>query len=109
MNTSTKLFLFGLTAILGFQRSSYAVPFTATITADNHYAFYYGTDAGLTYVGRNELGDAGNPGAYNWSLPETFADIDIPDGQYLYIVAWNSGGPQAWLGQFVSANSTILS
>src|SRR5262245_57160090 len=103
MNTSTKLFLFGLATILGFQGASYAVPITATITAGNRYAFYYGTDAGLTYVGRDELRDG-------WWLPETFVDIDIPAGQYLYVVAWSdNGAAQAWLGQFVSASSTISS
>ena len=43
-----------------------------TITADNHYGIYTGSSDGssLSFIGRNETGTAGNPGSYNWSLPE---------------------------------------
>ena len=39
------------------------IPVTTHVTADNHYALYYGDDAGanLTFVGRNE------PGGLMWS------------------------------------------
>jgi hypothetical protein len=49
-----------------------AATITATVTADNHYALYYGTQSNLTFVGRNEKGSSGNPGDVNWSVPVTF-------------------------------------
>ena len=36
--------------------STYAASVTATITADNHYSRYFGSEANLTFAGRNELG-----------------------------------------------------
>ncbi len=60
----------------------------ASFTADNHYALYYGdaNGSGLTFVGRNEPGPAGNPGTWNWSKPESFA-FDAPAGSHLFLVA----------------------
>ncbi|MBY0527888.1 MAG: putative Ig domain-containing protein [Gemmataceae bacterium] len=74
---------------------------SATLTADNHYGLYRGSaDASsLTLIGRNEVGFNGNPGPYNWSLPETYTFQASP-GDYLYVLAWDDGGPQAWIGQF---------
>ncbi|MBY0527155.1 MAG: hypothetical protein K2R98_27415, partial [Gemmataceae bacterium] len=74
---------------------------TATLTADNHYGLYRGSaDASsLSLIGRNEVGFNGNPGPYNWSLPETYTFQALP-GDYLYVLAWDDGGPQAWIGQF---------
>jgi hypothetical protein len=76
----------------------------ATLTADNHYALYYGTPTGSTFVGRNELGDLGDPyvAPYtnNWSLPETFNFVTAP-GDYLYIAAWSDHATgQGLIGQF---------
>lgn len=56
------------------------------ITADNHYAVYSSTGGLFTYHGGNELGSGGNPGAYNWSLPE---DYSIQGGDRIYIAAWS--------------------
>lgn len=60
--------------------------FTATITADNHYALYVDGPSGVTLVGGNELGAAGSPGTYNWSLPETFT---FNTNGYIYIAVWS--------------------
>jgi hypothetical protein len=87
-----------------------AETFTATLTADNHYALYYGDGLGnVTYVGRNEVGAVGKPGTYNWSLPETWSFAANP-GQYIYVAAWSDGGTaQGWIGQFVvSSSNTVL-
>jgi len=74
---------------------------TATLTADNHYGLYYGAGDGssLHFVGRNEFGAAGAPGQYNWSLPETH-EFNVGVGDHIYIVVWDDGGPQSWIGQF---------
>ena len=74
---------------------------TATLTADNHYGLYYGAADGssLHFVGRNEFGAGGAPGQYNWSLPETHA-FNVGTGDYIYVVVWDDGGPQSWIGQF---------
>ena len=84
----------------------------ATLTADNHYALYFGTPAGVTFVGRNELGTDSIPYSeqypYNWSLPEIFEFVAPPTG-YLYIVAWSDhGGAQGLLGQVVLNGRTVL-
>jgi len=61
---------------------------SATVTADNHYAFYTSDENGaFTYVGGNELGSGGSPGNYNWSLPETWNITTSPT--HLYIAAWS--------------------
>ncbi len=62
---------------------------TGFVTADNHYALFSGSadGASMEYWGRNERGRGGNPGRYNWSLPEYF-DITT-DASYLYLVAWS--------------------
>lgn len=78
---------------------------SATLTADNHYALYVGNEDGslLTYIGRNEATATGDPGDFNWSLPESF-NFSIAAGQYIYVVAWdetqNPSSPQMWIGQF---------
>ncbi len=86
-----------------------ALSYTATITADNHYALYFGNETLVTFVGRNELGSGGSPGTYNWSLPEVWKfDVDI--GHYIYVAAWSDDRvAQGWIGQFVSSESTLFS
>lgn len=82
---------------------------TATITADNHYALYTGYGPGsISLIGGNELGAAGNPGAYNWSKAETWT---FDAGAYIYVAAWSDDAvAQGWLGQFAFDNkSTLLS
>ena len=70
---------------------------TATFTADNHYAIYGEYDGTLELIGSNESGASGSPGAYNWSLAETFT-FDTPDT--VYIAAWSDDRvAQGLLGQ----------
>jgi hypothetical protein len=98
----------GFTGILGSfalllagTTSAHAANFSATLTADNHYGLYSGQDngSGLTLVGRNEKGSPGVPGVFNWSLPETY-NFNANSGDRLYVLAWDDGGPQSWLGEF---------
>jgi hypothetical protein len=98
--------------ILGSVTTAYAVSIEATITADNHYALYFGAANGsfVTFVGRNELGYDGSPGSYNWSEAESFS-FDIIHGDYIYIAAWGDDDTaQGLLGQFVIPDwgTTIL-
>ncbi|MFT6908247.1 MAG: hypothetical protein ACJAS1_004943 [Oleiphilaceae bacterium] len=73
----------------------------SVITADNHYAIYYGNETkGVTYVGMNEIGRYGSPGTYNWSHAETW-QFTIEADDYLYIAGWSDGSvAQAVIGQF---------
>lgn len=59
---------------------------TGTFTADNHYALYSVLQGDVNFVGRNELGHDGDPGVYNWSLPETFT---FETENVVYIAAWS--------------------
>jgi len=81
---------------------------TGTITADNHYALYSSVGSVFSYHGGNEIGAAGDPGTYNWSLAESWS---FTAGESLYIAAWSDDAvAQGVLAQFQSASlGTILS
>lgn len=88
------------------------VDVTATVTADNHYALFYGNEEHLVYVGRNEKGYWGS-GGYNWSLPETFSGLVLDDMDRFYVVQWDEnnwggGGTQALLAEFDFGNGVVL-
>ncbi len=88
-----------------------AVTLSTTVTADNHYGLYYGSETNLTFVGRNEKGGPGNPGTYNWSLPETFAGLQLSESDRFFIVVWDDSivdGSQALLGQFITDDGGTL-
>jgi PEP-CTERM motif len=113
MNKSKLAFAVGIALGLGMMEanSARAASITATLTADNHYGLYYGqgNGSGLTFVGRNELGGSGSPGVFNWSLPETY-NFNVGAGDYLYVLAWDDGGQQSWLGEFQGVpNNPLLS
>ncbi len=98
-----------LAGFLLLANSASAITFDATVTADNHYAIYAGNESGVSFIGRNEVGSSGNPGTYNWSLPESFS-FDVDPGDYIYVAAWSDDRvAQGWIGQFLSGDSTILS
>lgn len=87
-----------------------ADPITATITADNHYALYVGNSSGtqIDFVGRNEFGYWGEPGTYNWSLPETFS-FEINPDDYIYIAAWSDRTlAQGVIAQFIDGNGSLF-
>jgi len=78
------------------QASPVTVLVNATITADNDYALYYGTEDGssITFVGRSNLSDDWKS-AENWSF-------DVKKGDYIYVAAWSDNKvAQGLLGQFV--------
>jgi hypothetical protein len=92
------------------------IPVTAHITADNHYALYYGDAAGinLTLIGRNESGFTGDvPGTAPWNLPETW-NFTLNADDYIYVVAWdddNTGGGfrlSMWIGDFTGRGRHLL-
>lgn len=100
--------LCGVVLVLGFSVNASALSYTATLTADNYYALYVGTEDDLELIGRNELGTSGDPGTYNWSKAETF-DFDLAAGESIYVVGWSDGSvAQGWIGQFVSEYNMLL-
>ncbi len=93
-----KLYMAGILSGLlfaGLTGTAQATAVTAHITADNHYGLYYGdaTGSNLQFVGRNETGDGGSAGEYNWTLPETYT-VNTSAGDYLYVAVWDDGRPQ---------------
>lgn len=82
-----KLYLCAIVAVSGVVASANAEIINATITADNHYAFYSRTGSVTTFHGANESGAGGAPGSFNWSLPEVYSELEI--GNDLYIAAWS--------------------
>ncbi len=109
--------LLALAALLTFAyaNSAFAYSTVATLTGDNHYALYTTNADGsnVTFIGRNEASRAGNPGLYNWSLPETFNFNMDENGGWLYIAGWSwdqipaQDTAQAVLGQFTFLNDTV--
>jgi hypothetical protein len=100
-----------VSAILLAMSTVHAVSVTATITADNHYALYTGSANTITsnIMLQNESGSLGNPGQFNWSLPETVT-FDMALGDYIYVAGWSDDSvAQGWIGQFVTPMGTILS
>ena len=80
----------------------------AVVTADNHYALYYGTTSGLTYVGMNEKTAQGNPCQHNWSCAETW-NFDMQAGDDIYVAAWSDNSrAQAFIGQFTVNGTTYV-
>lgn len=108
MKSKLVTLLLALVFSLGLIASAQAVPVTATITADNFYALYHGNESGVTFVGRNETGPTGDPGTYNWSLPETW-DFNLSAGDYIYVAGWSDGSvAQAWIGEFIVGGQSLL-
>jgi hypothetical protein len=88
--------------------AAFAVTVDATITADNYYAVFSGDETEVSYIGRNEQTSAGDPGTYNWSIPETYS-FDVAAGDYIYIAAWSDANTtQALLGEFDLGGQTLL-
>jgi hypothetical protein len=90
----------------------------AVVTADNHYALYYGTTSGLTHLDsagsemRNELGrfNENDPcsGSYNWSCAETW-NFEMQAGDDIYVAAWSDNSiAQAFIGQFTVNGTTYF-
>ncbi|MBS0192379.1 MAG: PEP-CTERM sorting domain-containing protein [Phycisphaerales bacterium] len=84
MKNCHKAIVAGMLAALSGMASADMLSFH--ITADNHYALYSSAAGVYSYHGGNELGSGGNPGAYNWSLPETYL---INGGDRIFIAAWS--------------------
>lgn len=57
-----------------------------SMTADNHYAIYADNGGVISFIGGNELGRLGDPGNYNWSLPES---MTFTATTAIYIAAWS--------------------
>ena len=67
---------------------------TCYVTADNHYGLYVGGPAGenLTFYGRD---------VDSWPMAETLF-VDLNEGEYIYIAAWDYSGPAGVAGDFLT-------
>ena len=115
MKAFMKSLVFGAIASVGLLSvgavEARAADIKATVTADNFYGMFYGSEDGstLNFVGRNETGDGGAPGRYNWSKAETW-DFEVGNNDYLYLVTWDDGRvAESWIGEFKINGETILS
>lgn len=79
---------------------------SATLTADNHYAFFTSKKGVVTFVGGNELGSSGAPGTYNWSKAESWT---FPAADTIYVAAWSDDAvAQGFLGVLNFLNGDVL-
>ncbi|MDX2213782.1 MAG: PEP-CTERM sorting domain-containing protein [Oculatellaceae cyanobacterium bins.114] len=118
---STAISTVAFFAVVGASLPAHAAQLSATVTADNHYGLYHGQadGSGLSFVGRNEEGDGhipdANPpipnaacsGAFNWQCPESWA-FSVNPKDHLYVIAWDDGGPQNWIGDFQLPDGSLL-
>ncbi|HEX2837345.1 MAG TPA: PEP-CTERM sorting domain-containing protein [Phycisphaerales bacterium] len=101
----------GVVLIGGTAANLQAAMMDFTITADNHYAIYNAVPSmdvttALQFVGMNETGPYGDPGDYNWSLPEHWQFENLTGK--VYVAAWSDDSiAQALLAQ-VYADATSL-
>lgn len=84
MKTAKTVGFIALTAFAGSVLADNIM--TGKVTADNHYAIYTKMGSDVSYIGGNELGAAGNPGTYNWSMAESWS---FTPGTAVYIAAWS--------------------
>jgi hypothetical protein len=102
------VFSSGVAALLWAAGTSNGAVIT-TMTADNHYAVYSVGANGTTLTLQigNELGPDGQPGQYNWSLPETSTPFDT--NGFIYVAAWSDDFfAQGLLGDIDLGNGQFL-
>lgn len=87
-------------AVISAPGAASAANSSATLTADNGFWLYSGnaTGSNLSFVG---TGDSW-PTAYSFSF-------DVSPGDYLYVLAIDSGPPHSWQGVFNTPDGTIYS
>jgi hypothetical protein len=102
----------GAVLVAGTASFARATVMDFTITADNHYAIYnhlgpgIGDVVALGFIGMNEIGPDGDPGEYNWSLPEHFSFVNTTG--VVYIAAWSDDNVAQALLAEVYADATPL-
>lgn len=64
-----------------------AVPISAELTVDNIYGLYVGIPTTITLVGTNN----------QWQASEVY-NFQAQTGDFVYVAAWDLGGPQAFQG-----------
>lgn len=73
----------------------------AVITADNAFNYFLGdgTGSNLRFIG----------GRNDWPNPLSFTGTVCQGGDYIYVAAWDQGGPQMFIGQYtLSSGGTLL-
>lgn len=85
--------VFGVLLITGFSLQANAIPFEVSITVDNSYALYYGTETEAT----NFVGSDGS-----WPTAETY-NFDLPTSDFIYVVTQSDlSVAQGFLAQFTN-------
>ena len=88
--------LFGLLLVTAVIAPAHAIPVQASITVDNSYALYYGTESAATNFVASD---------FSWGPAEVY-NFDLPANNYLYIVtASDLAVAQGFLGQFVNLDT----
>ncbi len=106
MQTRMSVAFVSIASILGVVAGSAHASYSATITADNHYALYVDGPGGVSMVGGNELGAGGSPGTYNWSKAESYT---FDTSQYIYIAVWSDDAvAQGLLAGITGPNGLVL-
>jgi hypothetical protein len=72
--------------LAGLAGSASAGMVSATITADNHYALFADSPAGIIRIGGNETGATDGQGELNWVLPESWT---FDTTGRIYIAVWS--------------------
>lgn len=82
--------------LAGMSLSAHAINIKVSITVDNSYALFYGTQtAATTFVGSD----------FNWGPAETYT-FNLPTNQFIYVVtASDLSVAQGFLGQFENLDS----
>lgn len=99
IRTTKMIAALGLLAAAGIAQAN-VVSFTS-MTADNHYSIYAVQNGQIVLIGGNEDGYFGNPGQYNWSLPEQYQPFNTEG--VLYVAAWSDDS----VSQGLLANVTV--
>jgi hypothetical protein len=105
--------LLALLAALAWSLPAAAIEVTGTITADDLFVLYFGSDQPGTEDPLTFVAQSNNSFSDPWMHPVTFS-VDVPMGDYLYVVAWNNpgkntGNPQAWLGKVTIGGNSYYS
>ncbi len=95
-----------MVSLVGIASGAADASYSATITADNHYALYVDGPGGVSLVGGNELGAGGSPGTYNWSQAESFT---FDTTGRIYIAVWSDDAvAQGLLADIRGTNGLLL-
>ena len=105
MTVRTLLIAITLSFVIAHPAFAQSITFDVTVTADNQYGLYTGTQTqALNYVG----GEFATYASDIWS-PETYS-MTLPASHYIYIASWSDHNTyQGFMAQFDNGSGLILS